>query len=153
MLYKILLFIIIIASIPSRITIIEVKAQTPIEIIKQVADEKGIAQHDLLGISKRESSLCKVLIGDGGKSKGCFHINTAPEANPQAISIIGNIKKEAEWVADRLLSYGYPEKRTLAFAKYNAPNAPDLSNNPKSYANLVKKDVEWVKKNLSSSNK
>ena len=119
-----------------------------IQKIIEVADEKGIAREDLLGISKHESDLCRILIGDGGKSKGCFHINTAKDANPEALPIIGNIRKEAEWVADKLLSYGYPEKRTLAIAKYNAPSYPDLSNSPKSYVNLVKQKIEWVKNNI-----
>ncbi len=139
---KLIVFIaIVIASIPSRsVTYVYAQEPTNIQKIKKIAIQNGIDQYDLLGIALRESSLCKALTGDGGISKGCFHANLRD--NPEAKSLIGDVEKEAQWVADKLISYGYKDGfRTLSFARYNRPARPNYE-----YAEKVKIDVETVKK-------
>jgi hypothetical protein len=116
--------------------VIEIKAaKSPIDEIVEVAKAKGIKPEHLLAISAQESSMGKFLSGDNGCSKGWFQINTCPGANPAASGIIGNTAKEAVWVADKLISYGYLEGNiTLSFARYNSPVKPNFA-----YAELVKK--------------
>lgn len=113
--------------VPERTIIIsseEVKrAQDPVEIIKAVADEKGIDQVDLLAVSYQESLLGKLKVGDHGCSLGYFHINTC--ARPDAKALIGDVRKEATYAANLLVQYGYSENKKKAFARYNAPNNPN----------------------------
>lgn len=121
----------VIAAIPSKTMIVtpadlEQTFKSPIQEIMKVAKAKGINPDHLLAISAQESSLGKFKSGDNGCSKGWFHINTCPNANPAAAAIIGDPEREAEWVADKLISYGYLEgKITLAFARYNSPANPN----------------------------
>lgn len=118
------------------------KPLNPIDEIVKVAELKGIKPEHLLAISAQESSLGKRKSGDNGCSLGWFHINTC--ANPEASGIIGNPAKEAAWVADKLISYGYLEgKITLSFARYNSPANPNYA-----YAELVKKRLVELDKFL-----
>lgn len=116
--------------------------QSPITEIVKVAEAKGIKPEHMLAISAQESSLGKFKSGDGGCSLGWFHINTC--ANTGTSGIIGNPAKEAAWVADKLISYGYLEgKVTLAFARYNAPARPNYA-----YAEQVEKRLGELDKYL-----
>lgn len=94
------------------------------EIIIETAKKNGIKPIDMLAMWHRESLAGDILVGDNGISHGHFHINL--EAKPSAKKVVGDIKTEAQWVADRLKGYGYTEGyRTLAIAKYNLPADPN----------------------------
>lgn len=102
---------------------------SPIDEIRTVAEKNGIQAEDLLAISAQESSLGKFLSGDGGCSRGWFHINLCVW---DAADIIGNVAKEAQWAAERLNEYGYALDRITAIARYNRPARPNYA-----YAALV----------------
>ena len=115
-------------------------ANDPIEIIKRVADKRGIAQEDMLAISHQESLLGKIKVGDEGCSLGYFHINTC--VHVAAIKIIGDVRAEAEWVSDRLEEYGYiGGSRRKAIAMYNAPANPNWN-----YADQVEGRKKFIEK-------
>ncbi len=103
--------------------------------IVEVAKEKGIKPSHLLGQAYTESrgawyytdEVDLSVKGDGVCSHGILQINICKNANPEAKSIIGNLRKELEWAADKLISYGYKEGRiTNAFSRYNAPKNGNL---------------------------
>ncbi len=127
-----------VSQIPAR-TVQYENVTDPIEIIKDIADQNGIQQIDILAISHQESLLGELKVGDEGCSLGWFHINTCVHDGTK--EIIGDVKKEAEWVAEKLLSYGYQEDRMLAIAKYNAPAYPNWE-----YANRVEQRKQYVVK-------
>lgn len=142
-------------KIPAREIIIEkpveeiqtekIEETDPIEIIKNVADEYGIRQIDILAIAHIESLLGELQEGDSGCSKGWFHINTC--ANPTAEPVIGNVKTEAQWVVKKLLEYGYNSDIDTAIAKYNAPYAPNFD-----YLKRVKERKKYVTKYIQQEN-
>lgn len=113
-----------------EVTIEETK--NPIAIIRTVAHEKGISENDMLAIGAQESSLGRAKVGDHGCSHGFFHINLC--ANADATELIGDVRLESVWVANKLLAYGYVSDRRTAIARYNSPVRPNYA-----YADLVEK--------------
>lgn len=101
---------------------------TPYSLLIKKAQSSNIDPGHLLAISAQESSLGKHLIGDGGKSKGWFQINTAV----YPVAFIGDVGKEADWVISKLKEYGYDKNPRLAIAMYNRPARPNFA-----YADLV----------------
>lgn len=113
--------------------------RSEMDIIKEVAERKNIKEEHLLAIAQQESAMGKFLIGDNGCSQGWFQINVC--ANPRTQEIIGDFEKEAEWVADLLINYGYCEGYiTLSLARYNNPSFPNHR-----YAEQVKINAERLK--------
>lgn len=115
------------------------RAPTVVEIISSVAQAKEIKPEHLLGIAAQESSFGKFVVGDEGCSVGLFHINTC--ANPDVKDIIGNLLLETEWVANRLLDFGYHQDIRKAIARYNRPVNPNWK-----YADLVEKRIGEIEK-------
>jgi hypothetical protein len=145
---KILVFVIVVCSliilIPGRSIQIRaednpeiVEEDTPKQIITKVARRNGLDPNDLIAISIQESSFGKFQSGDGGCSNGYFHLNHC--ADPARKQIIGDIEKEAQYVCELLIKYGYKENKTLAFARYNSPNNPNFA-----YAEKVKSRLKEI---------
>lgn len=110
------------------------------EIILRIAEINDIRGDDILAMWHLESLTGDALIGDQGCSRGNFHINLC--ANPDAKNVIGDIEKEAQWVADKLNGYGYRDGyETLAIAKYNLPSNPNWK-----YAEKVDQRKKYIKK-------
>jgi len=127
-----------------RITSEEIeKANDPIETIKLVAKENGIREIDMLAISHQESLLGKLRVGDKGCSLGYFHINTCVHEVP---GVIGNVRSEAEWVADKLNGYGYPDDSRKAIAMYNSPANPNWD-----YADKVESRKRYVEQYIKAN--
>lgn len=138
-----MLALIIIPNIKRTVVVYErsVAEEKPIDIIKNVASENDIDPVDMLAMAHLESLLGKLQTGDSGCSKGYFHINLC--ANPGARNVIGDVREEALWVANRLIGYGYLEDggRTKAIAMYNAPARPNYK-----YAKNVEDRKQYVTK-------
>lgn len=130
-------------TIEIRITPQERQA-TNIEIIAEIARANGIEPIHLYGIAAQESSFGKLKIGDNGCSNGWYHINIC--ANSNAKEVIGDLKKETKWVADRLNYLGYQIDSRRAIAAYNRPSSPNYK-----YADLVEKRINEIEKFIGTS--
>lgn len=115
------------------------------EIIKNIAKKNGIQPIDMLAMWHTESLTGDALVGDSGCSKGHFHINTCDYANPSAEPVIGDIRTEAQWVADRLNHFNYKEDRKMAIAKYNLPNGGNWS-----YYKRIEERKQYIEKYLDN---
>jgi hypothetical protein len=131
------------ASLPARtveiVPVAQPALETEAETIAEVASANGIEPIHMFGIAAQESSFGKAKVGDEGCSKGWFHINICK--NREAASVIGFLKSEAEWVADRLNELGYQVDSRRAIARYNRPADPNYE-----YAELVEKRIGEINK-------
>src|SRR3990167_5282005 len=74
--------------------------------------------YDLLAMAKHESGFNCSAVGDGGRSRGCFQIQTA--LHGVSVAQAENYAFATEWTLDRMVrDLSYPRYRTAAIRRHN----------------------------------
>jgi hypothetical protein len=95
---------------------------------------------DLLAMSFREAGHDCSRIGDNGKSRGCFQIQT--KLHGVTVEQAENPAWAAEWTLDRMVrNYDYPQNRTLSVRRHNGTGPGAVA-----YAEAVKQTAAKYEK-------
>lgn len=96
--------------------------------------------YDTLAMAKKESNFNCKAIGDQGRSRGCFQIQTA--LHNVSVADAENYEWAAEWTIDRMVrDTDYPHLRTASLARHNG-SGPKAA----AYAADVKRIAEQYRK-------
>ena len=96
--------------------------------------------YDVLAMAKKESRFNCAAIGDQGRSRGCFQIQT--KLHNVSVADAENYEWAAEWTIDRMVrDTGYPYLRTASITRHNG-SGPDADQ----YARDVKAIAEQLRK-------
>ncbi len=87
-------------------------------ITKKVCGSLGEqCSKDLLAIAYHESHFDCSVVGDSGRSYGCFQIRTKLHGISRATA--QDFNQAAQWTLNNLEAHGYPTLRTIAVKKHN----------------------------------
>lgn len=97
------------------------KSSTQKDILHQVCEDKGFkedfCEKDLYGIMMTESRGNCDVIGDQGKSFGCFQIQTKLHGITEEQA--KDLRFASKWTLERMQRFGYPLFRSLAIRRHN----------------------------------
>lgn len=90
-------------------------------IAKEECDKQKLGDYcvdDLVAIGYTESRFDCNVIGDGGKSFGCFQIHRGwhPDVS---VAQAKDLKFAINWTLNRMVHYGYPTMRSYSIMKHN----------------------------------
>lgn len=102
----------------------KLKAGEPTAILTNACRQNGVAGSEcpkiLYAMAQQESYLCKALSGDGGRSRGCFHImdyHNVPK------SCADDLACSADWTIKRMIRQGFKTDPDTAVMLHNGtPN-------------------------------
>jgi hypothetical protein len=96
--------------------------KSPMKILSDVCASKGLSKDAkcptvLAAMARQESVFGKVMTGDGGTSKGWFHISSIWHDVPKSCSY--DLKCSASWTLDRMIGKGYVKNWEFAVMSHN----------------------------------
>lgn len=100
--------------------IIFVSKETNDTIADKICRENGLGEtcwRDLKAMRVKESIGGQIMIGDGGKSKGWYHIQTKLHGVSEECAL--NFQCSTEWTIKNLIRNGYLKNRKYAIMKHN----------------------------------
>ena len=97
-----------------------------VDILAEMGISPGIFRttcyNDLLAMAWKESRYRCHAVGDGGKSRGCFQIQT--RLHGVSVAHADDYAWAAEWTVDRMVkNHGYPRFRSIAIIRHNGAGA------------------------------
>lgn len=112
---------------------LERKVGEPKTVLRYVCRENGVMDEScpkiLYGMAWQESVFGKYMTGDGGKSKGWYHIM---HYHNVPVSCSHNLECAADWTLKRMIRFGFGEnkrKTEEAIMRHNGtPNTPTTKN-------------------------
>jgi len=107
--------------IPDTTKTIETDRQKVERIAKVECDKRGLGDfcvQDMLGMAYAESRFNCSVIGDGGKSVGCFQIHRGyhPDVSVEKAK---DVHFAIDWTLNRLVKNKYPVMRSVSIMKHN----------------------------------
>ncbi|MEI8361339.1 MAG: LysM peptidoglycan-binding domain-containing protein [bacterium] len=89
-----------------------------LKIIELAAARTGLPWEILAGLSQQESGLGKVMIGDGGRSRGPYHIHLPSHPSVSAEKAM-DFEWSSNWAADYLITLGAKDDLFTALRLWN----------------------------------
>jgi len=96
----------------------------------------------LWAMSYQESKLGYLMIGDQGRSKGWFHIQTKMHQLSEACAL--DLNCSADWTLKRLITKGFPIYWTYSVQSHNGFGTPAAKRGE--YAEIIKKEIASLDK-------
>lgn len=91
------------------------------KVAEQICKDAGITDlpcwQDLKVMREKESYGGKAMVGDGGKSRGWYHIQT--KMHKVSVECALDFKCSTEWTVKNLINNGYKTNRTYAISRHN----------------------------------
>ena len=115
------------------------KPETAIEKLSAVCEDQGIKEEScpkvLKAMATQESYFGKVMVGDGGRSHGWFHILNIHK--DVSLACANDLTCSATWTLKRMVRNGYPKKLWWAVGTHNS-YTPAVN---KIYSEAIKKQL------------